>query len=63
MNHVERSTLGGYWRASYWRKHGWINLRRGTLVMAVMHTRHYPESYLTEFMSDLRPEPEDNDAD
>jgi hypothetical protein len=37
----------------FWRTQGWTNLKRGTIARWTMRQRHWPESYLTEFMADL----------
>ena len=44
--------MRGRHRARFWREHGWMNLKRARAAQ-LLDRRHYPESYLHEFMSDL----------
>jgi hypothetical protein len=47
------ASMRGQHRASFWRELGFINARRARNSLWLLSQRHWPESYLVDFMADL----------
>lgn len=47
------SQRGGIARARFWSTQAWTNLQRGEIARWIYSARHWPESYLTDYLADL----------